>query len=54
MASATSKDSIQTNPEHSTLPKCCSEVNEVSSTTSEMVLVKQKMIKSLDDTQTEI
>ena len=54
MASATSKDSIQTNPECSTLPECCTEVNEVSSTTSEMVLVTQKMIKSLDDTQTEI
>ena len=54
MASATSKDSIQTNPECSTLPECCTEVNEVSSTTSEMVIVTQKMVKSLDDMQTEI
>ena len=56
MASATSKDSIQANPECSTLPdhECCTEVNEVSSTTSEMVIVTQKMIKSLDDMQTEI
>ena len=54
MASAASKDSIQTNPECSTLPECCTEVNEVSSTTSEMVIVTQKMIKSLDDMQTEI
>ena len=54
MASATSKDSIQTNPECSTLPESCTEVNEVSSTTSEMVIVTQKMIKSLDDMQTEI
>ena len=53
MASATSKDSIQTNPECSTLPECCTEVNEVSSTTSEMVIVTQKMIK-LDNTQTEV
>ena len=47
MASATSKDSIQTNPECSTLPEYYSEVNEVSSTTSEMVIVTnvQKMIK---------
>ena len=45
MASATSKNSIQTNPECSTLPECCTEVNEVSSTTSEMVIVTQKMIK---------
>ena len=56
MASATSKDSIQTNPECSTLPECCSctEVNEISSTTSEIVIVTLKMIKSLDDMQTEI
>ena len=56
MASATSKDSIQTNPECSTaLPESCTEVNKVSSTTSEMVIVTQKMIKSLDDyMQTEI
>ena len=56
MASATSKDSIQTNPECSTLPECCTEVNEVSSTTSEMVYshTELKMIKSLDDMQTEI
>ena len=53
MASATSKDSIQTYPECSTLPECCSEVNEVSSTTSEMVIVMHKVIQ-LDDTQTEI
>ena len=53
MASAASKDSIQTNPECSTLSECCTEVNEVSSTTSEMVIVTQKMIK-LDDKQTEI
>ena len=53
MTSATSKDSIQTNPECSTLPECCTEVNEVSSTTSEIVIVTQKMIK-LDDMQTEI
>ena len=57
MASATSKDSIQTNPEYSTLPECCTEVNEVISTTSEMVYshTESKMIKSLDDNmQTEI
>ena len=53
MASATSKDSIQTNSECSTLPECCTEVNEVSSTTSEMVIVTQKVIK-LDDMLTEI
>ena len=52
MASAISEDSIQTNPECSTLPECCTEVNEVSSTTSEMVIVTQKMI-NLDDVQTE-
>ena len=52
MASAISEDSIQTNPEYSTLPECCTEVNEVSSTTSEIVIVTQKMIK-LDDMQTE-
>ena len=28
MASATSKDSIQTNPECSTLPECCTEVHD--------------------------
>ena len=44
MASATSKDSIQTNPECSTLPESCTEVNEVSSITSEMIIVTQKMI----------
>ena len=52
MASAISEDSIQTNPECSTLSECCTEVNEVSSTTSEMVIVTQKIIK-LDDMQTE-
>ena len=39
MASAISGDSIQTNPECNTLPECCTEVNEISSTTSEMVIV---------------
>ena len=52
MASAISEDSIQTNSECSTLYECCTEVNEVSSTTSQMVIVTQKMIK-LDDVQTE-
>ena len=54
MASATSKDSIQTNPECSTSPESCTEVNEVSSITSEMVTGTQKMIKSMDDMRTEI
>ena len=52
MASAISEDSIQTNPGCSTLSECCTEVNEVSSTTSEMAIVTQKIIK-LDDMQTE-
>ena len=53
MASAISEDSIQKNPECSTFSECCTEVNEVSSTTSEMVIVTQKIIK-LDDMQTEL
>ena len=52
MASAISEDSIQTNPECSTLSECCTEVNEVSSITSEMVLDTQKMIK-LEDMRAE-
>ena len=53
MASAISEDSIQTNPECSSLSECCTEVNEVSSTTSQMVIVTQKVIE-LDDMQTEL
>ena len=52
MASAISEDSIQTNPECSSLSECCTEVTGVSSTTSEMVIVTQKVIK-LDNMQTE-
>ena len=52
MASGT-RNSIPTHPESYTLSECCTEVNEVSPATSEMVLVAQKMTK-LDDMQTEL
>ena len=56
MAAATSNSdsAVVINSECLTLPQCCTEVNEVSSATSEMVMVVTQQIVEWDDKKTEL